>query len=463
MKLRRRQFLHLAGAALFAAPYVVPAHAQSPGVPQRSARDRLEEALARIADPKGEGSRACLTVYSQAARNAADAADRRARAGVSRSPLDGAIVSIKDLFDVAGEPTRAGSKVLVDAPPATTDAPIVRRLRAGGAVIVAKTNMVEFAFSGIGLNPHYGTPGNPADRTRVPGGSTSGGAVAAADGMCEIAIGTDTGGSTRIPAALCGLVGYKPSKWRVPTEGAFPLSYTLDSVGPIAKSVAACAVADAVMAGDDPWTLDPAPLQGLRLGILQGLPLTDLDQRVAARFADVTKELSGAGVRLSEELIPLLDDMARANSKGAFGPTEAYSIHYERLATRSADYDPYVRSRIELGRGVSAVDYMALVRNRVALVRAMDARLSDLDGLILPTTPIVAPTIAELSNVQTLNAKNLLLLRNTGIVNFFDLCAISLPLPRADGLPVGLMLVARNGLDHRLFRMAAAVERLFAA
>jgi len=468
MQIVRRQFLHFAGAAaaLLASPYVVRAQEQASKIrlpPPRSARERLEEALARIADPKGEGARTCLTVYSQAARSAADAADARARAGITLGPLDGAIVSIKDLFDVAGEPTRAGSKVLVDAPPAAIDAPVVRRLRAGGAVIVAKTNMVEFAFSGIGLNPHYGTPGNPADRTRVPGGSSSGAAVAVADGMCEIAIGTDTGGSTRIPAAFCGVVGYKPTKSRVPTEGAFPLSQTLDSVGPIAKSVAACAAADAIMAGDDAWTLEPAPLQGLRLGIPQGLPLRDLDQTVAAQFSDATKALGRSGVRLSEEPLPLLDDMVRVNSKATFSVAESYVIHRERLATRAADYDPFVRSRIELGRALSAADYMAMLRDRTALVRAMDARLSELDALVLPTTSIVAPTIAEVSSSESLTAKNLLVLRNPAIVNFFDLCAISLPLPRAGGLPVGLMLVARNGHDRRLFRMAAAVERLFGA
>src|SRR5580704_5857549 len=205
---------------------------------QISARDRLEQALARIADPKGEGVRTCLTVYHDAARAAADAADARSRVGISLGPLDGTIVSIKDLFDVAGEPTRAGSKVLhEEAKPAVADAAIVRRLRAGGAVIVAKTNMVEFAFSGVGANPHFGTPGNPRDRSRVPGGSSAGAPVAVADDMCDIAVGTDTGGSVRIPASLCGLVGFKPSKQRVPTDGAFPLSYTLDSVGPIAKSV----------------------------------------------------------------------------------------------------------------------------------------------------------------------------------------------------------------------------------
>ena len=189
-----------------------------------SCRDRLEQALARIADPKGEGARACLTVYADAARKAADAADARKSRSAAIGPLDGVIVSIKDLFDVAGEPTRAGSKILADeARPAKSDAPIVQRLRAAGAVIVAKTNMTEYAFSGIGANPHYGTPGNPHDRTRVPGGSSAGAPVTVADRMCDIAIGTDTGGSVRIPAALCGLVGFKPSKQRVPTDGAFPL------------------------------------------------------------------------------------------------------------------------------------------------------------------------------------------------------------------------------------------------
>src|SRR6185295_4355271 len=242
-----------------------------------SARDRTEQELSKIADPKGEGARACLTVYADAARAAADAADARTRAGISLGSMDGAIVSIKDLFDVAGEPTRAGSKILADAAPAKADAPIVRRLRAAGAVIVAKTNMTEFAFSGVGMNPHYGTPANPADRARIPGGSSSGAAVAAADQMCEIAIGTDTGGSCRIPAALCGIVGYKPSKQRVPTEGAFPLYYMLDSIGPLARTVADCAKADAVMAGEEIKSLQPALVAGLRLGIPQGMLLQDFD------------------------------------------------------------------------------------------------------------------------------------------------------------------------------------------
>src|SRR5258707_10035081 len=184
-----------------------------------SARNRLEQALERIADPGGEGKRACLTIYADAARASADAADARAKAGKLLGPFDGAIVSIKDLYDVAGEVTRAGSRVLADEGlVAVADAPVVKRLRAAGAVIVAKTNMSEFAFSGVGANPHFGTPGNPFDRARVPGGSSAGGAVACADGIGEITIGTDTGGSTRIPAALCGIVGYKPTARRITPE-----------------------------------------------------------------------------------------------------------------------------------------------------------------------------------------------------------------------------------------------------
>jgi aspartyl-tRNA(Asn)/glutamyl-tRNA(Gln) amidotransferase subunit A len=424
-----------------------------------SARDRLDRALVRIADPKGEGARACLTVYGETARAAADAADARARQGISLGPLDGSIVGIKDLFDVAGEPTRAGSKILAEeAGPAAADAPVVRRLRAGGAVIVAKTNMTEFALGGIGANPHFGTPGNPADRGRVPGGSSSGAAVTASDGMCEIAIGTDTGGSVRIPAALCGIVGFKPSRQRVPTDGAFPLSATLDSIGPLARTVADCAKADAVMAGEDFVPLEPVALAGLRFGIAQGFPLDALDETVGGAFAAALKRLDGAGVRLAEETISLFDDMREVNAYGGIVQPEACAVHRDRLKRRAADIDPNVRVRLERGGAVSAADYIEMLRVRVRLVGAMDQRLAMLDALIMPTTAIVAPTMAEVASDYA--ARNFLVLRNTSIGNFFDLCGISLPLKAA--LPVGLMLLARNGQDHALLRIAAAVERLFA-
>jgi aspartyl-tRNA(Asn)/glutamyl-tRNA(Gln) amidotransferase subunit A len=429
-----------------------------------SARDRLEAALGRIDDPKGEGARACLTVYRDHAKAAADAADARAKAGVSLGPIDGTIVSIKDLFDVAGEVTRAGSKVFAEeGKPAAADAPVVRRLRAGGAVIVAKTNMSEFAYTGIGANPHFGTPGNPADRKRVPGGSSSGAAVAAADGMCEIAIGTDTGGSCRIPGALCGIVGYKPSRQRIPTQGAFPLSYSIDSIGPIARSVEACARADAVMANETYVPLEPVPLAGLRIGVAEDYPLENLDETVDLKFSDAVARLNKAGAHISEEKLALLDEMVQVNSKGGVQPAEAFAIHRDLLSRRADAMDPNVSVRLERARNISAADYIDMVRERARLIRMMDIRIADVDVLAWPTTPMVAPTMQEVAAPDEFARKNAMLLRNTVIVNFFDLCAISVPIPRGSGLPAGFMLVARNGQDQRLFRIAAAVERLFAA
>jgi aspartyl-tRNA(Asn)/glutamyl-tRNA(Gln) amidotransferase subunit A len=432
-----------------------------------SSRERLEQALERINDPKGEGAKACLTVYPEAARAAADAADARAKAGISLGPLDGRIVSIKDLFDVAGEPTRAGSKILADeAAAAVADAPVVRRLRAGGAVIVAKTNMTEFALGAIGANPHFGTPGNPQDRARVPGGSSSGAAVTVGDGMAEIAIGSDTGGSVRIPAALCGIVGFKPSRQRVPTAGAFPLSTTLDSIGPLAKSVADCAKAFAVMAdapsvGEDFSALEPLRVAGLRLGIAQGFPLENLDDTVGPAFAAATARLAKAGARLTDEPMPLFDEMRQVNAYGGIVQPEAYAIHQDRIKRRAHDIDPNIGVRLERGGAVSAADYINMLYARERLTRAMDYQLAGLDALIMPTSGIVAPKIADVADPAIFAKSNTMLLRNTSVGNFFDLCGVSLPLPAK--LPVGLMLLARNGADHTLLRIAAGIEALFAA
>jgi aspartyl-tRNA(Asn)/glutamyl-tRNA(Gln) amidotransferase subunit A len=422
-------------------------------------RDRLEAALECIGDPAGEGVRAFLTVYAESARGEADAADRRARESASLGPLDGVIVSIKDLFDVAGEPTRAGSRILEDSAPAAADAAVVQRMRDAGAVIVGKTSMSEFAFTGVGANPHYGTPANPADRLRVPGGSSSGAAVAVADGMCEISIGTDTGGSTRIPAALCGVVGFKPSKYRVPTDGAFPLSHTLDSVGPIARSVGDCARADAVLAGEDPWPLQAYPLEGLKLGIAGGLPLRDLDETVSAKFMHSLNVLDKAGGRLSEVETSLFEDMRQVNSTATIATVEAYALHRERLAAHGDEMDPFIRARIEMGAAVSPEGYREMLDSRARLAGQMDELLAELNALVLPTTPIVAPTMAEIEGEDAFRRANRLLLRNTEIANFFDLCAISLPMP-GDGLPAGFMLFVRRGADRKLFRIAAAVEQL---
>jgi aspartyl-tRNA(Asn)/glutamyl-tRNA(Gln) amidotransferase subunit A len=279
--------------------------------------------------------------------------------------------------------------------------------------------------------------------------------------MCEIAIGTDTGGSVRIPAALCGLVGFKPSRQRVATDGAFPLSKTLDSIGPIARSVADCAKADAIMAGEEFTPVEPIALTGLRFGLAEGLLLDRLDDIVAPAFKAAIAALDGGGVRVSREELPLLNDWVAVNEKGGIIPTEACAIHRDRLRRRAAAVDPNVRIRIERGCAVSEADYADMLRERHRLVGAMDARLAALDVLVMPTSATVAPTIAEVADPKVFSARNAAVLRNTSMVNFFNLCAISLPL-RAS-LPVGLMLVARNGQDRRLLRIAAAATHLFDA
>src|SRR4051794_24605635 len=327
-----------------------------------SARDRLEHALTRIADLSGEGKRACLTVYADIARTAADAADARAKQGKPVGPLDGVIVSIKDLYDVAGEVTRAGSRVLADEGLiASTDAPVVKRLRLAGAVIVAKTNMSEFAFSGVGANPHYGTPGNPADRTRVPGGSSSGAAVSVVDRMAVAALGTDTGGSVRIPAAVCGITGFKPTARRVPIDGVVPLSTSLDSIGPLANSVECCAIVDAVFAAEPIVVPDAAPLAGLRFGVPRQFVMDELDPTVAAAFDRACKALSAKGVKIEPLHLPQLNELPTINAKGGFAASEAFAWHHKLIALRGNLYVPMVHPRIMRGKEMSAAEYIDLL------------------------------------------------------------------------------------------------------
>src|SRR5687768_4207305 len=266
-----------------------------------TSRRLTEQALERIADPAGEGARAFMKVYAESALAEADFSDRLRKGGVRRSPVDGLPVSLKDLFDVAGDVTRAGSKVL--SRKAETDAPAVARLRAAGAVFVGRTNMVEFAFGTTGINPHYGTPKNPWDRAtgRIPGGSSSGAAVAQADGMCVMALGTDTRGSVRIPSALCGVTGFKPTARRVPRAGAFPLSYTLDSIGPLANSVGCCAVYDAILAGAQPEALPELPAKGLSFLVPKTEVRDGLDREVADAFESSVEKLKRAGAVITEK------------------------------------------------------------------------------------------------------------------------------------------------------------------
>ncbi|MCB8879438.1 amidase [Acidisoma cellulosilytica] len=421
-----------------------------------SARDRLEATFALIAAPDADPA-IFTRLYPEAARAAADAADRRAAAGASLGPLDGALVSIKDLFDVAGEPTTAGSSMLRDAAPPAQDAVIVQRLRDAGAVIFGKTNMTEFAYSGLGLNPHWGTPGNAADPSRVPGGSSSGAGVAAALGLGDIAIGTDTGGSVRIPAALNGVVGFKPTAARVPRDGAFPLSYTLDSIGPLARSVRLCAEADAVMAGEAPHALAVVPLSTLTIAVVEEF-LEGVEPAVLSVFDATLQQLAKAGATIIwAEIGPLIAEMRAALAEAPIVPVEAAAIHAAHLESHRAAFDPQVLARILGGLQVTAPRYVATLRRRLALVAALDGQLANGRLLAMPTTPVVAPSLESVADSARFQATNALILRNPSFGNFFDLCGISLPM-RTEGLPVGLMLLGQNGRDVPLLSAALAIE-----
>lgn len=423
---------------------------------------RTERALAAIEAAGDEGRRIFTRIYTQAALDAARAADARADRGISLGPLDGRIVSIKDLLDVAGEPTLAGSAALRGAPPATQDATVVQRLRAAGCVVIGKTNMTEFAFSGIGINPHYGTPGNAHDAARIPGGSSSGAGVGVARGMAEIAIGSDTGGSIRIPAAFAGIAGFKPTQARVPREGALPLSYTLDTLGPLAASVEDCARADAVLAGEAWQPLPARQVAGLRIGVPRGWLLSESEPAVLAAFEQALQRLSAAGARLADlRLDPWLQAPALLQQNGTLSAAEAAHIHHALLESAPGQLDPRVLARIRPGQSIPAPHYVGVLQARAQLQRDFDAQVQDVELLALPTVPILPPRIADLQHDDAaFMAANGLVLRNPSVFNFLDLPALSLPMGQATGLPFGMMLVARRGHDRALLALAAAIEAL---
>ncbi|EYS92841.1 amidase [Cupriavidus sp. SK-4] len=421
----------------------------------------IEQAAALAATPAAEA--VFLHSTFEAAAQVARAADAAGRAGKALHPLAGLPVSVKDLYDVAGEVTSAASLVRKDAAPAAADATVVARLRAAGAALVGRTNMTEFAFSGVGINPHYGTPANPAGTdgvARIPGGSSSGAAVSVALGLAVAALGSDTGGSIRIPAALCGITGFKPTTRRVPLTGAFPLSYTLDTACAMARTVSDCIAVDSVIADSAviPRVTNPA---ATRLAIPRQVLLDDLDPVVARAFDRALGRLSAAGVQLEHVDLPELGELAALNAQGGFSSAEAFAIHRHLLAARRDLYDPRVASRIDRGANVSAADYIDLGRARLDWIARMEARLARFDAVVCPTVPMVAPEIAPLrtDDAQFFRV-NALLLRNTSAFNFLDGCSISMPCHAPDELPVGLMLSHGPMRDADLLGTALALERI---
>lgn len=436
-----------------------------------SAKALVEECLAAARDPRGEGSRVYTELLADAALRAADDADERLRASRGREPrsvdgaarpLEGVPISIKDLFDLQGTVTRAASLALPETAPAAADAPAVARLRAAGAIFIGRTNMTEFAYSGLGLNPHFGTPRNPYDRAagRIPGGSSSGAAVSVSDRMAAAALGTDTGGSVRIPAALCGLVGWKPTARRISREGVFPLSPSFDSVGPIALDVASCALLDAVLTGAATEGTSRAGLAGVRLAIPAALLATDTDAAVAAATERAFDLLRRAGAELIERPLREITDVPAVGAGPVIAGSEAYAGHRLNLRQRGTLYDPRVRERLERGAAYGAWEYLDALRCRAASIEAVGRALREFDGWLLPTVPRIAPRIAELAPVDTYVETNKLFLRNTSIVNFLDGCAISLPCHRPGDAPVGLMLAGVPGSDLAVLGLAREMERV---
>jgi aspartyl-tRNA(Asn)/glutamyl-tRNA(Gln) amidotransferase subunit A len=424
--------------------------------------DDVEDQLARATDAQGEGARVFLSLDEKTIRAQASASKLRFEANAARA-LEGVTISIKDLFDVENEVTAAGSTVLRTRAPANEDAPAVARLRNAGAIIFGRTNMTEFAFSGIGINPHYGTPRNIWGRGsngsgRIPGGSSSGGGVGVADNMCTAALGTDTGGSVRLPAALNGIVGFKPSAYRVPVLGSIPLSVAHDSIGPLARCVEDCARIDAVLSGQtySPGTLD---LRHVKLLKPQSLVWRELDSDVERATHAAIARLKAAGATIVETpLAPLDEAFHRAN--GAVSAL-AYDWHAEHINVNGVGYDPRVWKRMQLGASVTRQSQSQMTAYRRFWIDRMNIILAEYDALICPTVACIAPEISSIiDDDENFFLANSRILRNTGWVNALDGCAITLPCQAPDAAPVGVQLVGAHGCDHKILDLAATCEKV---
>lgn len=432
------------------------------GLRGRSSASALLDACIDAARSSANRHTFIRTSFEAAAVTAGEVDALRASGGPV-PPLAGLAVSVKDLFDVRGEVTTAGSTMLAKNAPATADCPAVARLRRAGAALIARTNMSEFAFSGVGINPHFGTPPNPATaaldaQARIPGGSTSGGAVSVATGAAWAALGSDTGGSIRIPAALQGLVGFKNTARLTPTEGAVPLSTTLDTACAITRSVRDAVLLHEVLA-DQRVTLSGRPPAELRLAVPTNWMLDALDATVRDAFERSLATLRAAGAHIEEIALAPLADIADINATGGFSPAEAWAWHRALLAEHEAEYDPRVALRIRRGASMSAADYIDLLHARMHWIADMAVAMRGFDAMLSPTVPCVAPPIAPLLADDTaFFATNALLLRNPAVVNLLDGCALSLPCQAPDEMPVGLMVWSGAMQDDTVLDVSLAIE-----
>ncbi len=403
----------------------------------------------------------CKQVFTRAMFDEALAAATSIRPDL---PLAGLAISVKDLFDIAGQPTPAGSKVLAHAPAASADATAVARLRAAGGVVIGRTNMTEFAFSGVGINPHHGTPANAAvtDVPRVPGGSSSGAAVSVAAGAAFVGLGSDTGGSIRIPAALNGIVGFKNTARLVPTQGALPLSTTLDTVCAMTRSVRDAIVVHEIIGARQVAPVDKQ-LPECRFAVVKELFQDALQPAVAGAFERALRSIREAGARIEEISLPQLGELPAINASGGFSAAESYAWHRQLLERSGGGYDPRVAQRIRKGADMKAFEYIDLLRARGDWIARMEAALADFDGVLSPTVPVTAPPIAGVAPGAERDAAffalNGLLLRNPSVVNMLDGCAISLPCQAPGDMPVGLMLWHAGLHDDSILRIGLQIEQ----
>ena len=429
-----------------------------------TSRALVEQCLERAKGPEHQGDVAFISIDADRVRADADAADAARSEGRAPSPFAGIPVSIKDLFDIKGEVTTAGSRIFADNPSAMADAAPVARLRAAGFIPFGRANMTEFAFSGLGMNVHYGDPASPYQREvgRVAGGSSSGGAVSVAEGIVPLTLGTDTGGSCRIPAACCGITGYKPTASRVPQEGTFPLSKSLDSIGPLGNSVACCASAFAVLANEPLKDLAPRPLAGTKLGVLRNFVLEGMDDIVAAAFEKSLRLLCAAGAGLVDVTFDPLDRIPEINARGGLVTAEALQVHREYLKDREEQYDQRVAKRIRRAEQQGPDEYAHILAERTRMIEEAELAFSSFDAIVMPTIPIVPPRFADCADDDGYTRNNLLLLRNPSVGNWLDRCAIALPTHAPGDAPTSFMLMGRNGEDEALFATAAGVEAALA-
>jgi aspartyl-tRNA(Asn)/glutamyl-tRNA(Gln) amidotransferase subunit A len=431
-----------------------------------TSEELVHETVRAIDAHRAEGGVAYILVNAPDAIRRAQECDRMRRAGYVPSVIAGIPVSVTDAFDIAGEITTVASKTHAEMPPATTDAPVIARLRNAGAVLIGRTNMSEFALSCLGTNVHYGTPTHPMDSQRVVGGAACGLAISVAKGMAVAGVGADTQGSIRIPAAFCGLTAFKPSASRVSTVGVYPLSPTLDSIGSIGRCVDDCSIIDSVISGE---RREPAQLTlaGLRLAVTADYVLDALDATVECAFKRVLRLLEEAGAEIRWFEFPELQTLSQINESGGFVAVEAWYQHRQFVHGNAVhDYDPAVLDRLRQGEAVSAYDYLDMLSERQRLIQVAHTRLAGIDAWLMPTVSIVAPRLDELEINESepgYYQREATVRRNTSVANFLDGCALTLPCHEAGDLPCGLSVVGLHGSDTTILRIGRAIETLLRA